>query len=318
MERPNISTRGEEPAPLVVAVVLTWNDTRMTAACVGSLFDSDYARLRVVVVDNGSDTRCGEVIKRRFPAVDLVVLPRNLGFTGGANRGIERAFELGADFVHLLNNDATVASNVVSSLLTAMTANPQVGAASPLVLFPGADRIVAFYTGSVDRDIAMHDNHDFRQPVHTRTWPTTRSDFVPFVAVMFRRSALEEVGRLDESLSTCWEDFDFCLRLLDANWRIITVGDAHVTHECSQTTGERSPYITYYLTRNRLICLLRYARPEAMLRRSLHILRTFYWEVRAGRLSWGSHWAFLMGLLDFLHGVRGTGWGFRASTLDPE
>ena len=77
--------------PLVVAVVLTWNDVEMTGRCVESVLASDYRPLRVLLVDNGSETPCGEEIQARFPSIELLVLPENQGFTGGSNRGIGRA-----------------------------------------------------------------------------------------------------------------------------------------------------------------------------------------------------------------------------------
>ena len=45
-----------EEQPSVVAVVLTWNDTEMTAKCLESLMQSDYENLHVILVDNGSST----------------------------------------------------------------------------------------------------------------------------------------------------------------------------------------------------------------------------------------------------------------------
>lgn len=63
--------------PLVVAAVLTWNDTEMTSACLRSVFASDYSNVKVVLVDNGSSEPCGRRLRERFPAIDLVELKEN-------------------------------------------------------------------------------------------------------------------------------------------------------------------------------------------------------------------------------------------------
>lgn len=301
-------------SPLVVAVVLTWNDTDMTFECVQSLLNSDYDRLHVILVDNGSRTPCGAIVKKRFPEIELITLPQNQGFTGGSNRGIERALELGANYIHLINNDATLSRQTVCALVRAMEDRPKVGAASPLLVSPN-DRLVHFYTAWIDRNVAKHYRVEPREEVGAREWPIAQSDFVPFVAVMFRCRAFEEIGLFDESLSTCWEDFDLCIRLHDAAWQIVTVGDAVATHIESQTTGINSPYIIYLTTRNRLILLSRYANRFAMLRRSLYILRSFWWEVRGyGLANWACHRAFVAAWIDFLRGVRGAGWAAGART----
>lgn len=293
--------------PAVVAVVLTWNDTEMTAKCLESLMRNDYENLHVILVDNGSSTPCGEALKEQFPKVDLLVLPKNRGFTGGSNAGIKRALERNPRYVHLIGNDSTFARDAISHLVAGLEEQEDVGGASPLILFPGEDRIVQYYWGTIDRDFASSARFELGVPHDSRSWPTRETGFVPFIAVMFRAEALREVGDFDERLGTCWEDFDMILRLKDANWRLITVGDAEVAHAASMTTGRRSPYITYFKSRNRLICLLRYARLRKTLRRPIYLLRTFWWSFRLNGWSLSCHAAYARGILDFLLGVRGEG-----------
>ncbi|UCF09850.1 MAG: glycosyltransferase family 2 protein [Candidatus Bipolaricaulota bacterium] len=295
-------------SPLVVAVVITWNDTEMTSDCVKSVLDSDYEPLRVLLVDNGSNEPCGEIVQKRFPSIEVLTLPENQGFTGGSNRGIERALEMGADYIHLIGNDSTLAPDAISNLVRALETRPEMGGASPLILHPGEQKIVQFYFGTIERDRARHVHHREEEPYEGGDWPTVASDFVPFVAVMFRKQALLEAGVFDESFSTCWEDYDLCIRFADSGWPFMTVGDAHVVHLGSITTGRSSPYITYYMTRNRLICLFRHGRARGVLREALFIARSFYWQIRHyGFRSWRCHRAFARGVLDFLLGVRGQG-----------
>ena len=296
-----------EEQPLVVAVVLTWNDTEMTAECLQSLMQSDYGNLQVILVDNGSSTPCGEILKKQFPMIDLLVLAKNRGFTGGSNAGIQRAFARNPRYVHLIGNDSTFARDTIPHLVAALEEQEGVGAASPLILYPGEDRIIQYYWGTIDRDFATSARFDLNVPYDSRSWPTRETGFVPFIAVMFRAAALREVGDFDERLGTCWEDFDMILRLQDAHWRIITVGDAEAYHKASRTTGSRSPYITYCLSRNRLICLFRYARLRKTVRRPIYLLRTFWWSFKRNGWSISRHLAFARGILHFLIGVRGEG-----------
>ncbi|NOX49482.1 MAG: glycosyltransferase family 2 protein, partial [Gammaproteobacteria bacterium] len=205
-------------APLVVAVVLTWNDSELTTKCIQSLLDNDYGNLKVVLVDNGSIPPRGPELSTRFPGIELIQLETNQGFSGGANRGMERALEMGAKYVHLIGNDATLAPNTVSRLVAECEKSPQVGAASPLLLDPGEPKIVQFYTATLDRETARHFHHDVGLPYEVDKFPVVESEFIPMVALFFRASALAEVGLLDESFGTCWEDYDLCLRLRDAGW----------------------------------------------------------------------------------------------------
>jgi len=297
-----------EQAPHVVAVVLTWNDAEMSAACIESVLANTYAPKSVVLVDNGSSPPAVPVVKSRFPNIETVALAENKGFTGGCNRGMERALELGADYVFLLNNDTIVHEFAIARLVEAMEQRPDTGFASALLLYPGEDRRVQFYRGLIQRDAAQHIHPDDGQVFSDPYRDTVETEFAPACAILLRAKALREVGLFDESLFTNWEDYDLCLRFTDAGWKLLTVGSAEVIHAHGQTTGRISPFITYFFTRNRLICLFRYGRLTGIIRNSLFILRTVYWQIRNhGYGNWPAHAAFIKGVLHFLMGVRGKG-----------
>lgn len=292
--------------PLVVAVVLTWNDTEFTTQCLKSVFDSDYGNLRVVLVDNGSVPPRGPELQEAFPEVVLVQNEVNQGFSGGANRGMEQALAMGADYVHLLGNDSILEPDAITHLVEAMEARPDVGAATPLLLFTGEPRLVQFYRAEYDRELALHSHYHIGEPLESRSWPDTESEFIPCVALCFRAKALREVGLMDEVFGTCWEDFDICLRFHDNGWKYLTVGDARAVHYGSYTTGRESPYITYYTTRNRLICLSRYSSRWVWLRRAVPLARSFWNQIKTyGVGNWACHKAFIHGFWDFLFNVKG-------------
>jgi GT2 family glycosyltransferase len=165
---------------------------------------------------------------------------------------------------------------------------------------------VQFYRATLDREVAMHIHHDVGLPYRDGEWPVTESEFVPCAVLLFRAQALREVGLMDESFGTCWEDYDLCLRFHDSGWKYITVGHATATHIGSYTTGRISPYITYYNVRNRLICLQRYAPSDIWRRRGLDLLRSLRQQVRAyGWTNWACHKAVVRGVIDFLRHVKG-------------
>ncbi len=294
-------------SPLVVAVVLTWNDTELTTRCLESVFASDYPRLKVVLVDNGSVPPRGPQLQAQFPDVILVQNAVNQGFSGGANRGLEKALELEADYIHLIGNDATLAPDSISALVTECVRHPDIGAAGPLLLDAARPDTVQFYTAKLDRDQAQHYHQHVGEAYEPGPWPTAESEFIPCVALLFRSKALREVGLLDESFGTCWEDYDLCLRLRDSGWRYVTVGKATAVHVGSYTTGRVSPYIVYYTTRNRLICLKRYSRDLHSPKRWWSLFRSLIRNMcQYGLLNWRCHLALLRGFFDyFFRGMQG-------------
>ena len=70
----------------------------------------------------------------------------NLGFAGGNNVGIRRALDRGADWVLLVNNDATVEPGIVDALAAAAASRPDAGVLACKVLFADSDRL--WYAGA--------------------------------------------------------------------------------------------------------------------------------------------------------------------------
>ena len=121
-------------ASRVGAVVLTWNDTEMAGNCIETVLANDYPDTQIILVDNGSIEPCGERLGERFPGIDVVVLPKNRGFTGGSNAGMERALELNCDYVFLLNNDTLVHEHAISAVVAELDERDDVGLATDSVV----------------------------------------------------------------------------------------------------------------------------------------------------------------------------------------
>src|SRR5207237_8364851 len=83
-------------------------------------------RREVIVVDNGT-TRDGSVreLPRRFPWIQFVANPRNMGFSIANNQGIARAK---GRYVLLLNNDTIQIEDALRAAVGYMDAHPDVGA----------------------------------------------------------------------------------------------------------------------------------------------------------------------------------------------
>src|SRR5688572_20313394 len=131
---------------MLTIVTLNWNGSSDTLACIESVERSRGPEVDMIVVDNGSAAadvaRVAEAIETR-PWVSLVRKAENLGFAGGSNVGVARALERGAQFVMLLNNDATVEPGAIEALASYLEARPASGLVSPLILDESGERIWA-------------------------------------------------------------------------------------------------------------------------------------------------------------------------------
>src|SRR5437868_4760907 len=79
------STGERARVPSVWAIVLTYGGEEVTAACLDSLLEQDYAALTTLLVDNASTDGSGTRLRVRYPQIQYLNTGANLGYTGGNN-----------------------------------------------------------------------------------------------------------------------------------------------------------------------------------------------------------------------------------------
>jgi len=90
----------------VCVILLNWNDSHETLACLASLRTVTYPSFQVVVVDNGSVDDSVATIRAHYPEATVLEAGSNLGFTGGNNLGLRWALEQAAAKVREFESDA--------------------------------------------------------------------------------------------------------------------------------------------------------------------------------------------------------------------
>jgi GT2 family glycosyltransferase len=259
-----------DKAPRVVVIVLNWNGREDTLGCLKSLQDQDYLNWEPLVVDNGSEDGSVDAIHKAFPKVQVIEAGRNLGFTGGNNLGITAALERGAEFILMLNNDTTVARDLLTSFVGAAKEHPDAGVFGAKIYFLGDPQRLS-YAGTRWNATGWDFDHigkgmldngvDFEQVQDT--------EYAHGCAMFFRASAARAVGLLDDRFFIMYEEVDWCFRAKKAGFRCLFVPQAKVWHQVSATfTGQRSMLYEYFIMRNRLL----WAERHLPLRRRMAVL----------------------------------------------
>jgi GT2 family glycosyltransferase len=292
------------------AVVLSWNGREDTLRCLQSLLEVEHDGLRVVCVDNGSRDGSPEAVSERFPDVELIDAGANLGYAGGNNLGIRRALEHGASWVVLVNNDATVAADVIEGFEVAARERPRAGILAGKVYFADRPETI-WFAGQRVRTLLGYSGrprgygHD-DGPRYERVVATGRA---VGALMAISREAIDAVGLLDEGLFAYVEDVDLALRARDAGFEVVFAPGARAWHGVSASTGgERaSTHTLYYGVRNTVV-VLEQRRPVGALgtalrrcaivttfalhaltradrRSALAAVREGYADARAGRLG---------------------------------
>ena len=115
---------GPDPAPRVVAVVVTWNRRDLLAESLAAVLGQDRPPDAVIAVDNASTDGTGDTVRAGFPAVRLATLAQNTGGAGGFAYGLALALADGADLVWLMDDDTVPEPGALRALLTARDRAP--------------------------------------------------------------------------------------------------------------------------------------------------------------------------------------------------
>ena len=237
----------------VSIITINYNGLNDTCALIETIPFNE--NMEVIVVDNASDNQEGETIALRYPQVKIIKSERNLGFAGGNNLGIQSAK---GKYLLLINNDTIIRDFNIQALIDRMESSPYIGIVCPKIKFAWGNNPIQ-YTGysrlsrvSVRNHAIGYNEED--QGQYETAHPTP---YAHGAAMMLKREIIDKVGLMPECYFLYYEELDWSMRFTRAGYQIWYEPKCTIYHKESQSTGQNSPFRTYYLTRNRLLLVRR-------------------------------------------------------------
>jgi GT2 family glycosyltransferase len=216
------------PDKMIVSIIVAHNGIQWYEKCFSSLLNSTIQN-EIIVIDNSSNDDTVKFIKEKYPEIQLIVNDENLGFAKANNIGIEYALRKGADFIFLLNQDAWVEQDTLSTLADVFLSVPDAGIVSPIHL-NGSN--TGLDLGFVDY-ISRHNTPDFISDLYIgklNSWYKT--NFINAAAWLLSRNCIEKVGGFDTSLFFHYgEDDNYCQRVCYHNFGIYISTIAKIYHD---------------------------------------------------------------------------------------
>lgn len=218
--------------PLASVVILGWGGEPYIAASLTALRRQTYARLEVIVVDNGSPDCTAEIVAHSFPEVRLIKTGQNLGVAGGNNVGLRAAR---GEICVLINADVEVHPDWLAHLVHAMQADPRIGVAGAKLLYP--DGTIQFAGGVIEPPRGYTYHLGWHEPDQGQCDILSDVDFVTGASLAIRRSTLQQIGYEDEKFFPIdYEDPDISYRARSAGFRVVLVPQAVAIHHESSTS----------------------------------------------------------------------------------
>jgi GT2 family glycosyltransferase len=204
-------------------------------------------QMAVHVVDNASTDGTAETIRDDFPEVLLERLGWNSGFCIANNIALDRTT---APYALVLNPDTVVFEGALDRMIEVMEQRPEVGVAGCRLIqpdgtfdhaakrsFPTPLGALAHFTG-IGRGVgAGRRLAQYRYP-QLGEHDSGEVDAVNGAFMVVRRSAMEEVGLMDEVYWLYMDDLDWCYRFKQRGWKVWYEGSVTAIHVKGGTTVE--------------------------------------------------------------------------------
>ncbi len=251
----------------VTIIIVNYNGTNDTLACLDSLRHIDYLSYDIIVVDNASKDvqELVDDVGMSFPAVKMITIPQNRGFAGGNNVGIEYALAHQSDYVLLLNNDTTVAPDFLSRLVEAAESDERIGIAGPKIYFHAEPARIWYAGGEFSWRTGGHHLRAGEIDASPTDASIIKTTYMTGCALLIKAEVIRRIKMMPEHYFMYYEDIDWSLSARKAGYDIIVANAAHLWHKVSQSAQKLGePVLHYYHVRNALLLAKRHAPPLAL------------------------------------------------------
>lgn len=248
----------------LAVVLVNYNGKKYNGACIDSILKNKVqGELTILVVDNASTDGSVEELRQRYSgrkdtAIEYIVLDKNYGFAAANNRGIERAEELGADCVLLLNNDTEIAPNMLEQLEACADRHSECMIV-PKIYYSDDRKRIWSAGGSVSPIIRKVSHDGLNQTDSGQFEEERKIEFATGCCLFLPMSVIKRTGGLDERYFLYYEDTEYSFRLGRMGIPIYYCPKAVLYHKVGGSSmGAQSPLCAYYISRNWLVCNRQY------------------------------------------------------------
>ena len=244
--------------PALEIIIVSHNTREDLVACLASIHEAPPAGLAgIFVVDNASADGSAEMVRSRWPTVELIALAHNVGFAAANNLALRRAR---APLVLLLNSDTVVPRGAIDRLAARLLDTNSAAAGPRLVDGDGGAEMswgpmISPWGEIVQRRrvrLAARRDARARQALARLLAIERTVDWVSGACLLVRRDEALAAGLLDERYFMYEEDVDFCAALRRRGGTILFTPAAEIIHRRGRSVAAAGPGRSAHYDRSHL------------------------------------------------------------------
>lgn len=249
--------------PALSVVIVNYKTRDLLLALLESIYaQAPDLRLECIVLDNASYDGSAQAVAARFPQVRFVQNAENGYFSAAYTQGIQLAQ---ADYVLALNPDMQVRGATLQRLLSALQADPSIGAATTTMYFPdgrlqrNGSRFPTFgylvlnytFIGKLYRWLAPKGWQELQDWLWYAEWDRLSArpiDVLPGSAIIAHREVWRAAGYFEARLKMYFSDDYFSRRVQALGLRTVYLpSDGIVHHEGASAKQVSARALRMYL-----------------------------------------------------------------------
>ena len=293
----------------VVIILVNYNGFEDTFDCLKSLQSVKFDNFKIIVVDNASKPNPVPKLKKHFPDVFFIRSEKNLGFTGGNNLGLNKAYELDPKYIFFLNNDTIVSENILPELFNFMENNPDTGLVGPVNYYFETRDIVAFAGGILNRNNGMMTFLYNDSKLSDINKKVINCSFIIGAAMFIRTDLIKQIGGFCDDYFLTSEESELCAKVADSGYKLSVLTTCGIWHKISQSMEAESELSNYFIFRNKFWFIKRNAK-RISFRDSLELAKYIViclLSFTVKKHNFPAAKGIIAGIYDFIIGVKGPG-----------
>jgi GT2 family glycosyltransferase len=241
----------------VTAVIVTYNRKELLVQCLRANLEQTHTINQIIVVDNASSDDTVNFLEQEGLLAEARIhycrQDENRGGAGGFHVGIQKAMNMGATWLWLMDDDAIPEVDALERLLSA-TGN---GESPPLL----ASRVVnADGVTDVAHRARMPSGPRISAHIPAREYAKAliEADMVSFVGPLLHRQHVQACGLPRAEYFIYYDDFDYTYRIKQAGFNVLVVPASIIRHlDQGRSVREEMMHPSwgwrmYYQVRNRV------------------------------------------------------------------
>lgn len=241
-----------EDLPIDISIITVnyngWKDTReFLDSFIQHIHSVSY---ELIVVDNASLTDEALSMQQLYPQVKVIRNDKNLGFAGANNKGMEIAQ---GKYWFFLNNDTLIEKDTFQNLIKRLESDPQIAGVSPLIRDCNQHRTIQYAGYTPLSSITLRNRSIGEGVTDASPYPAKETPFLHGAAMLFKREAIQQVGKMPEIFFLYYEELDWCAAMNRQGYTLWVEPSCEILHKGSSTIGNTSSLKAFYLSRNRLL-----------------------------------------------------------------